>query len=251
MTILYFIVLGLIQGFTEFLPVSSSGHILIFSRFFGIEESLLVSIVLHVATLLSIMVVMRKEIFNLIKKPFSKEMRKLLISTLVTFIIVLLLYDIAKQSYLENYVSFAFMLTAVILILTEIYNKKEIKLKEFTYKNSVIMGVAQGLAIFPGLSRSGFTICAGIISGGEKEKVSKFSFLMSVPVILGSLVAEMIDISSANIVFHDFWGLMIGFIVAFVVGIFALKFMIKITKKTRLLPFALYLIGFSIVTMFI
>ena len=251
MTIFYFILLGLLQGLTEFLPVSSSGHILILSKLFGIGEPLFVGIVLHVATLLSIIVVMRKEILYLIKHPLSKEMRQLCLSTILTLIMIFLLYDIAKQSYFEAFVPFAFMLTAVILILTELLSKKERNLTGFSYKNSIIMGIAQGLAIFPGLSRSGTTICAGMICGGERKQVSKFSFLMSIPIIIGSMIMEIIDLSQTKVIFNDYLGLVLGFVVAFIVGIFALKIMIKATSKIKLKYFAYYLIVLSIITLFI
>ncbi len=250
--LLQFALLGLIQGLTEFLPVSSSGHLVLLSSFFGLQESLFVSILLHVATLLSIFVVMRKEILCLVRKPFSKESQKLLISTLVTFLIVLLIYDFAKNSYFESYVPFFFMITACLLILTDLLAPKNIQPRELTTKQSVIMGIAQGLAIFPGISRSGATICAGIFSKGDKEKVAKQSFLMSIPIILASLVMEIIELAGTggNLAIPVV-PMIASFIVAFVVGAFSLRFMIKLTCKIKFRYFAYYLIILSLISIFI
>ena len=248
MVYLSFIVLGLLQGLTEFLPISSSGHLVLFSRIFGISETLFVSIILHAATLLSICVVMRKELWKLIKNPFSKQTLHLIISTIFTLIIALCLYGVAKQSYLDNFVSFGFMITACLLILTDVFARQ--KNKSLDKKQSAIMGIAQGLALFPGISRSGATICSGVLSGGNKEEVTKHSFLMSIPIILGSLLMEIIEFKG-SVVDVSFLPLLIGFIIAFVAGVLSLKFMLKLTNKIKFRYFAYYLILLSILSFFI
>lgn len=250
--VLQFALLGLIQGLTEFLPVSSSGHLVLFGSIFGLEESLFVSILLHVATLLSICVVMRREIWNLIRHPFSKEMKNLLISSLVTFLIVLLIYDFAKNSFFENYVPLFFMITACVLIATDLVASKKDCCNEIKTKQSVIMGIAQGLAIFPGISRSGATICAGIFSKGDKEKVAKHSFLMSVPVIIASLLMEIVEVAGANKALSiPVLPMIVSFIIAFVVGVLSLRFMIKLTCKIKFRYFAYYLMILSLISLFI
>ena len=250
-TYIYFIVLGLLQGLTEFLPVSSSGHLVLFSYIFGIEDSLFVSIVLHLATLLSVCVVMHKDIWNLIRHPFSKEMRNLVISTLVTLLIVFLLYDVAKSTYSSSFLPLFFMITAVVLILTDIFSPKNAQ-TEMSKKTSVFMGIAQGLAVFPGISRSGSTICAGMLARGDKKKVASHSFLMSLPIIVASMVKEIVDLCSLSCGLQvPTFPLILGAVVAFVVGVLTLKFMIKITCKVKFRYFGYYLIVLGIITLFI
>ena len=251
MTILQFAILGLIQGLTEFLPVSSSGHLVLFGSIFGTSETLFVSILLHVATLCSILVVMRKEVLYLLKNPFSKEARKLYISTIATFIVVLLIYNFAKNAYVEKYLPFFFISTAVILLISELFSKKR-KNRELSLKQALIIGVAQGFAIFPGLSRSGTTISVGMFVGGDRESVSKFSFLLSIPIILASMFMETIELVNSKVmVSQNMFGLIIGFLVSFTVGIISLKIMIKATSKIGFRYFAIYLIILSIILLII
>ncbi len=245
-----FVVLGLVQGLCEFLPISSSGHLLLFSSLFGIEESLFVSVVLHFATLLSICVVMRKEIFSLIKKPFSKEMLFLVLSCVATFFVVVLIYDIAKNSYFESFLPFFFMLSGIILLCTDLFVSKK-KNVGFGKREAFVMGICQGIAIFPALSRSGTTICAGLLAGGEKEKVAKHSFLMSIPIILASMVMEIFEISKTGPMNIPIFPLLISFIIAFFVGVFALKFMLRLTCKVKFRYFAYYLFLMSILCLVI
>ena len=250
MIFVQFVVLGVLQGLCEFLPISSSGHLLLFSSFFGIEESLFVSIVLHFATLLSICVVMRRELLDLLKRPFSKEMGKLVLSSIATAIVVVLIYDIAKQSYFEEFLPFFFMLSACILSVTDLFFSKKQSFG-LSKKQSLVMGICQGLAIFPGLSRSASTICGGVIAGGEKEKVAKHSFLMSLPIILASLFMEILDVAKVGSLQVPILPLLTSFVVAFFVGIFALKFMLKLTCKVKFRYFAYYLFLMSILCLVI
>lgn len=252
MTVFHFVMLGLIQGLTEFLPISSSGHLVLFGSIFGIEETLLVSILLHVATLCSVVVVMRKELVYLIKNPFSKGMKKLVISTIVTFCIVLMIYGFAKNSYVEKYLPLFFMITATMLFATEVLLKNKKTRTGITTKQSIFIGIAQGFAIFPGISRSGTTICVGMLAGGEREKVAKFSFLLSIPIILASMLMEVIELSKTKeVLSFNLSGIILGFVTAFLVGIFALKIMIKATSKIRLGYFAIYLFVLSTVLLII
>ena len=248
MIFLHFIILGLVQGLTEFLPVSSSGHLFLIGKYFQIEESLFVSVVLHVATLLSICVVMRKELWTLLKNPFSKEVKNLVVSSVATFIIVILLYKVIKILDFYSYLPFFFMLTACLLFLTQIFSKKKGEQK-INIKQSFVMGVAQGLAVFPGLSRSGATICAGVLSGAKKEEVAKHSFLMSIPIILASLVMELYELRGISLVSVPILPILTGFIVAFVVGFLSLKFMMRLACKLKFSCFSYYLIFISIISL--
>lgn len=243
--------LGIIQGLTEFLPVSSSGHLVLFGNLFGIEESLFISILLHVATLLSIVVVFYKDIWQMIRHPFSKQTTMLVVATIPTCLIVLVLMPIIKQSFAGGLLPICFLISAILLLVSEQLSKKKEK-KEMTYKTAFIMGIAQGFAVFPGISRSGSTISAGLLSGGEKESVAKFSFLMSIPIIFLSLIMEIYEIVTGSFKLQiQILPTILAFVSAFVVGIFAIKLMIKLTVKSSLKWFSLYLVIISIVSIFV
>lgn len=242
--------LGLIQGLTEFLPVSSSGHLVLFSKIFGIEESLFLSILLHVATLLSIVVVFYKDIFNLIRHPFSKQSIQIAVATIPTCLIVLVLLPLVKQAFMGAALPLCFVFSACILLISELLSKKG-KNGEMDYKSAILMGIAQGFAVFPGISRSGSTISAGLASGKNKEEVAKFSFLMSIPIVLLSLLMEVFEIVTQKQQINlQIFPTIVAFICAFVVGIFAIKLMIKLTVKASLKYFSYYLVVISVVSLF-
>lgn len=243
--------LGIIQGLTEFLPVSSSGHLVLFSNIFGIEESLFISILLHVATLLSIVVVFYKDIWQMIRHPFSKQTMMLVIATIPTCLIVLVLMPIIKQSFAGGLLPICFLVSAILLLISEQLSKKK-KNHELTYKTAFLMGIAQGFAVFPGISRSGSTISAGLLSGGDKESVAKFSFLMSIPIVFLSLIMEIYEIATGSLQLEiQVLPTIVAFVVAFIVGIFAIKLMIKLTVKSSLKWFSLYLVFISIISFFV
>lgn len=243
--------LGLVQGLTEFLPVSSSGHLVLFSKIFGIEESLFLSILLHVATLLSIVVVFYKDIWQMIKHPFSDSTIRLVAATIPTCLIVLVLMPIIKQSFAGALLPLCFAISAVLLMFAEIFSKKK-KDEKITLKTAIFMGIAQGFAVFPGISRSGSTISAGLMAGKNKAEVAKFSFLMSVPIILLSLLMEVFEICTAKVqIAVPILPTCISFLTAFLVGIFAIKVMIKLTSKANLKWFSLELVAVAIISLFV
>lgn len=244
--------LGLVQGLTEFLPVSSSGHLVLLSKLLGLEESLFLSVILHVATLFSIIAVFYKDIWKMIKHPFSKETMFVVVATIPTCIIVLLLLPIVKQSFAGGLLPICFAVSAVLLFLSSFFGNK----KEKTYgknnmdiKTAVFMGVAQGFAVFPGVSRSGATISAGLLKNKDKQEVAKFSFIMSIPIVVLSLITELFDMfTTGTSVQVPFSGIALAFVTAFVVGVFAIKIMIKLTTKANLKWFSIYLIMLSVLT---
>ena len=243
--------MGLVQGLTEFLPVSSSGHLVLLSKLFNIEESLFISILLHLATLLSIVVVFYKDIWELIRHPFSKKTITLVLATIPTCIIVLILMPLIKSSFNGLLLPLCFIISAILLFSTEYLTKKKVG-RAVDNKIAVIMGIAQGFAVFPGISRSGTTICAGLLADGDKKDTTKFSFLMSIPIILLSMVMEIYEICVGNIEINfPIASIIIAFIIAFLSGIFAIKFMMKLTEKANLKWFALYLVLFGFTTFFI
>ena len=243
--------LGLIQGLTEFLPVSSSGHLVLFSQIFGIEESLFISILLHVATLLSIVVVFYKDIWQMIRHPLSKQTMMLVVATIPTCLIVLVLMPLIKQSFAGGFLPICFLISAILLLVSEMLSKKKVCTK-MNYKTAFFMGVAQGFAVFPGISRSGTTISAGLMSGGQKEEVAKFSFLMSVPIVFLSLIMEIYEIVVGKMALEiQVLPTIVSFITAFVVGIVSIRLMIKLTVKSSLKWFSVYLIIIAVVSAFI
>ena len=257
------IILGIVQGITEFLPVSSSGHLVLLSNIFGIQESLFVSIILHVATLLSIIVVLRKKVFYYFRHPFSQGSKKIILATIPTCLIVLLIMPLINQSFSGVFLPYCFMITAVLLAFTDLFFAKKEQRKVLNnlsdpdfpginYKQAVFMGIMQGFAVFPGISRSGSTICGGMLAGGDKSSVAEFSFLMSIPVIILSLFKEIFDIVKGGEILNiNILSLIIAFIFAFIIGVFAIKFMIRLTQKANFLWFSIYLFVIAMLTLFL
>lgn len=242
MSFVVLILLGLVQGLCEFLPVSSSGHLVFLSSLFGIEDSLLVSIILHVATLLAVVIAFRKDLWKMIKNPLSNEVVFLAVSTIVTCFMAIFLMPLLKNTFEGVILPITFALSGVILFLSEKISKNKTENEKFSLKHALVIGFAQGCALMPGLSRSGTTIAAGLLAGADKKECAKFSFLLSIPTILGSLLLELIDCSrggvGANI---NILGLVVACLVAFLVGFATIKFMIKLTEKTNFKWFSLYL----------
>ncbi len=246
MSILVLVLLGLVQGLCEFLPISSSGHLVLLSKLFNVEDSLFVSIMLHVATLLALMVVMRKEIFYCLRHPFSKQSMTIVISTIITCIVAIVLMPFITASFEGVMLPVAFLGSAILLFLSQ---KLSGKGGEINYKRAGIIGFAQGLAIFPGLSRSGTTISAGLLAGGNKEDCAKFSFLISLPIVFGSLLLEIVKLVIFKETISVNWlGLALAFLIAFVVGILTIKFMLKLTKNLNFKYFSIYLVIIAIVS---
>lgn len=243
------VVLGLVQGLCEFLPISSSGHLVLLSRWLGVQDSLFISIVLHLATLLAVVVVMRKEVWGLVRHPFSKQGIMLMLATICTCLIAIVLMPLISSSFEGAFLPIAFLITAILLFIVGRFVKKTKVQKEFGYKQAVIMGIVQGFAIFPGISRSGATISAGLFSGAGREESAKFSFILSLPVIICSLIMEIIKIFLFKQPISVNWpGLLLAFIVAFVVGIASIKFMLKITGRGNFAGFSIYLLIISILS---
>lgn len=242
MTFFYAVIFGLIQGFGEFLPISSSGHLVLANKIFGIDcNFVFFSVFLHLATLLAIFIVMWRDIYYLILHPFSKLAQKLYIATIPTVLIVIFFNDTFESAFSGAFLPISFLITAFILVLTEILAKKQ---NFLSIKTGFIMGFVQGLAIFPGISRSGSTICAGLLCGANREETTKFSFLMSIPIIIGSMLFELWDCFVNNLPLFDtpLLPTITAFLVAFLTGIISIKFMLDLFKKIKLWYFSIYLI---------
>lgn len=249
MTIFVAIVLGIIQGLTEFLPVSSSGHLVLFQKIFGINvDCLFFDIVVHLGTLVAVLVVYRKTILDIIKHPFSDISQKLVFATIPTIIIALIFKDFFKSSFNGDFLFIGFFVTSIILFITHFSCKNNYQYKSLTYPNAIVMGVFQGMAILPGISRSGSTISSALVQGVRRSESAEFSFLMSIPAILGSLVFELFDIGTATFNISAI-ALIFGFVFSAISGYIAIKFMLKVIKKAKFVWFAIYLFALGVVLM--
>ena len=241
MEIIEAIVLGIVQGLTEFLPVSSSGHLQIAKALLGveIEENLLFDVTLHAATVVRTSVVLWSEVKRLFCGLFSKHFNdeQAYILKLVLSMIPIGIVGFAFKDYIDAMLSSPYILTIVgaMLLLTAAllafaYYAKPRQKEQISYRDACIIGLAQAVAAMPGLSRSGSTIATGLLLGNKKEAVANFSFLMVLAPILGEVVLGSIG----------FAPMMAGFVSAFVVGCLACKFMIGIVKRGKLIWFAVY-----------
>ncbi|MFD1614512.1 undecaprenyl-diphosphate phosphatase [Gelatiniphilus marinus] len=256
MDIIDSIILGILQGLTEFLPVSSSGHLELGKAILGDnsvpKESLLFSVVLHFATALSTMVVFRKDIFSLIRGALKFEWNEDLqfISkiafSMVPAVLVGLFFEKELEALFGNnilLVGFMLIVTALLLFLAD---KAKDTNKKVSFKNAFIIGISQAIALLPGISRSGATISTSVLLGNDKTKAARFSFLMVVPLIFGKIAKDAfsgdITMESQNIT-----ALSLGFIAAFVSGLFACTWMIALVKKSKLSYFAYYCVVIGII----
>ena len=250
MEIIESVALGAVQGLTEFLPVSSSGHLQLAKELLGveIEDNLMFDVSLHAATVLSTIVVLWGEIWWLLKGLFTREMNdekryalKLILSMIPVGIVGLLLSDhieaMLNSDYIIAVVGAMLLLTAT--LLTFAYYARPRQKQTISYRDAFIIGLSQAVATMPGLSRSGTTIATGILLGNNKGAVATFSFLMVLAPIMGQAFLDIIggDFAHSDI---GFGVLAAGFISAFVVGCLACRFMINIVKRGRLIWFAIY-----------
>lgn len=259
MSLLEAIILGIVQGLTEFLPVSSSGHLELMKSIQGQElsgeSSLLMTVILHFATALSTIVVFRKDILELLKGivqfKWNKEFQYalMIILSMIPAAIVGLKFD----DILEELFTGQLLLVGGMLILTGfllfLADKAKSTKHDVTFFKALMIGIAQAIAILPGISRSGATISTSVLLGVDKEKAARFSFLMVVPLILGKMAKDGMDLmgqSSANFDIGN-TQLIVGFIAAFVTGIIACTWMISLVKKSQLKYFAFYCIIVGIV----
>lgn len=246
MTIFVALILGIVQGLTEFLPISSSGHLVLLQNIFGIENNAIVfDIILHLGTLLAVIIVYRKSLLKLIKNPFSKKMKMLVSGTIPTLIIAFLFKDFFESAFSGNFLFVGFLATSLLLILADYSQKKYKTFKEMNYKYVSVMGIFQGLAILPGLSRSGSTVTSSLVLGVNKEDALEYSFLLSIPIILASLTYELI-FSPINFQAINISSIIVGFVSSSIFGIISIKFMIKLVKKNNYKFFSIYLIILSI-----
>lgn len=238
-----FILIGFIQGITEFLPVSSSGHIVLFGSLFELDNLLLISIVAHIGTLFAVIFCYRKKLMELIKKPKNSTNLNLIIATIPTVIIVLLFNNFLEENFSTHMLVWGFLLSAILLLIADL---KKSGNKSINKKSAIYMGITQGLALLPGISRSGSTLTCGLLMGFNKQETLDFSFLMSIPIIFASAIYETFSLFSAQITINWF-GIFLVMISSFFFGILSIKIMLKIVKQNKLYYFSIYLILLSLI----
>ena len=238
------IILGLVQGLSEFLPVSSSGHLLVVHHLFGIaDDNLTFIIVLNMGSLMPLLITFRKDLWELIKQPFQKTTALLIIATLPVIIVTLFIEDHIEMLFDSiRFLPFGFIVTGIILLLSDKLKKNNKTIKSATFIDAILIGCAQAVAILPGLTRSGSTITASLARGMDRENAAKFSFLMSIPTAFGAMALRISHVVSGRVLVEDlnFVNLGVGFAVAAISGYLAINFMLSVVKKAQLKYFALY-----------
>lgn len=231
--------LGLVQGLCEFLPVSSSGHLVLFQELLGVDDpGILLDTLLHVGTLIAIFVVFWRDIWAMLRRPLSKPVYLLVMATIPAVVATLLLGDFFEVAFTGEFLGLGFLATSIILFIS---GKRQGHRKDLSYADAAVMGCFQAFAILPGVSRSGSTISGGLFRGVEREQAARFSFLMSIPAILGSVVLQVKDLVTGEVATSlEFWPVLVGTAVAALSSLFAIKVMLYIVRRTNLKWFALY-----------
>ena len=233
MDIIQAIIIGLVQGLTEFLPVSSSAHLIFAQQALGVADvGLAFDVLLHVGTLVAVIVYFFNDIVNMIKGWLT------ILATIPIGIVGVLFNDIVESMFMGLTVpAFLLLITGCLLYVSQRMNTGRIDVRNITLKEALIMGCGQALAILPGLSRSGTTIAAGLFAGLDKEFAAKFSFILSIPAILGAAVFQLKDLSGGSV---EIGACIAGFIVAAISGYLAISFLLKIVREKSLDIFAYY-----------
>ena len=266
MHLLQAILMGIVQGLSEFLPISSSGHLVFTSNFYkvsqGIEissgsnEEILLDIMLHLGTLIAVLIFFRKDIIDITKALLigikNKNNRNedfktgiyIILGTIITVCVAFPLCDISeKLVFLPSVVGVLLIFTGSLLLFSEYYSKKHPEKKPIGLKNSIVIGIAQGIASLPGFSRSGLTIAAGLLSGSDRITSARYSFLLSIPIILGaSMLYPLIKIDLSEIATYNWSAIVVGTIVSAIVGYFCIKYFLKFVAKFSLGIFGYYCI---------
>ncbi|NIJ44415.1 undecaprenyl-diphosphatase [Wenyingzhuangia heitensis] len=249
MGLLEAIILGIVQGLTEFLPVSSSGHLELVKYILGDnsvpEESLTYTVVLHFATALSTLVIFRKEVFQILKGLFQFKINdefwfclKIVLS-MIPAVVIGLLFEKELESFFGGKILFVGAMLLVTALLLLLADRAKTTNKEVSVFGSVIIGLSQAIAMLPGISRSGATISTSVLLGIDRNKAARFSFLMVVPLILGKIAKDLLggDIQFAS---EEIVPMGAGFAAAFIAGLVACQWMITLVKKSKLIYFSIY-----------
>lgn len=263
MDYIYSLILGIVQGLTEFIPVSSSGHLIILHDIlkFDLEQNLAFDTALHIGTGLAILIYFwvdfKKYIqafFELLlnqKRTKDTELKivfSIMIASIPAVIVGLFFEDIIENIFRSTYVVVITLITvAILFLIVERYTKATEKIEKITFGKALFIGLAQALALIPGVSRSGITICAGMIGKFTRAEAAKYSFLMGFPVIIGAGLLQLYKMDYSTFGLNDFWIFFIGFISSFVIGVVVIKFLMKFLTIYKLNGFAYYRIILAII----
>ena len=242
MTVLQSIFLGLLQGFTEFLPISSSGHLMLAEKLFDIEAGLFFDVMLHLGTLFAVVISLRHSLWQTIRHPIaSKKLIYLVVASIPTFALALIVKLFVPEKIMFWLLPVGFALTIVLIVLSDKLSKPRLRLEEAGWLPVIITGVTQGVAVFPGLSRSGSTISTMKLFGLNASDAAEFSFLLSIPVILASAVVEGYEAIKVSIT-TPWYCIVIGIVAAFVSGLVSVYMVMRAVKTKSWIWFAVYLI---------
>lgn len=254
MTVLQSVILGVVQGLTEFLPVSSSGHLVLFKEFFAVTEvPILFDVILHVSTLIVVVIVFRSAVWRILRsigrwvgrrsdESDAADLRVawvIIVATVITGAMGIFIGELGVNRY-PIVVSILFIVTGLVLLATR-FVRPTADYGQIGLKTAVLTGFAQGLGVFPGISRSGITIAGSLFSGLRRERAGEYSFLLSIPAILGALVLSLRDLGELNRLVST-PALIGGALSSFVVGLFSLLLLLRLVRNGQLYLFAIYLI---------
>lgn len=253
MNILEAFLYGLVQGITEFLPVSSSGHLTLLGRILGSDETAMLSFttLLHMGTLIAVFIVMRKEISAIIRDIFGARTWQLVIATIPAVLAAVLLGDWLDKLFAGNLLGYSFMLTGIILASTLLLKPRPVD-KEIGYREALIAGVGQAVAIAPGVSRSGTTLAALLFSGVSREKAIRFSFLMSIPAILGGFALDVYHMTQGEgsaLLSFGIGNIIVGVAAAALAGWLAMEFMLRKLNWRTIFWCAVYVLGLGVLVL--
>lgn len=243
MTILQSLILGIIQGLTEFLPISSSGHLVLFQRLFGLGEGILTfDVLVHLGTLVAVFAVFWQDIVSIIKKPWQRLSLLIIVATIPTGLMGIGLKDFFESLFESGKtLGIEFLATGLIIWFADSIRQRSSKdINEISYFDAAFVGVMQGIAILPAVSRSGLTIAGSLFRGIDRATAARFSFLVSVPAIAGAAAFDMKDILVQGVPQGLGLPYLIGFVAAAVSGYWAIKFMIRLLQKGSMKGFAYY-----------
>ena len=246
MSILEAVILGIIQGFTEFLPISSSGHLVVAQRIFNVENQMLsFEVTVHLGSLVAVFAVYWKEIYGLVKKPFQ-NITYMLIAATIPAVIAGLLFKRQIEALFEGgfLLAFSFIITGLLLLYSDNIKNGRKRGQDIRLSDSLVIGCMQAVAIMPGISRSGSTLTAGLHQGLSRETAARFSFLLSIPTILGAAVLILKDVAASG-EGVSFLPLLFGFLSAMLSGYLSIRFMLNIIKKYKLRYFGYYVFAMA------
>ncbi|MGS0764687.1 undecaprenyl-diphosphatase UppP [Syntrophomonas curvata] len=253
MTLFHSVLLGAVQGLTEFLPVSSSGHLVIFQHILGVQESpLTFDVMLHMGTLLAVFVAFWDDIVEILKRPFTRLTYLIIVGCIPAALAGYLVAPLIEKAFESLLVvGLGLIFTGFVLRFSEKWSRQSIGLKDIpntSYKDAIFIGLLQALAIIPGISRSGSTIAAGLFAGMERELAARFSFLLSIPVIIGAGIFELSDVSAGSLG-QNLPSYLGGTLVAALFGYLAIKIVLRLVRHGRLSVFSYYCWAAALLTL--